>query len=306
MATGIVSVAAADHGYRCLSDILLVLAAALLPTLTIGVAITWRRHHWRLRDLEVAVPLFTFVAANAVLATRLSGHRGAAWALTVVALSVWLVLVPVTARQMWCERGTRLRDRARGGWELTSVATSGTAIVLAEHRMATAALIVWVLAIVFYVVMTTLILLRVADEAASPVLVSPDAWILMGALAIATLAGIHVHGDVDDRLAAGIRWVTVVTWIAATLWIPILTWMALRHLKELRAVPPGVVWFAMVFPLGMYAATTYALADETGWMSLRTVSWLFCGIAVLSWLGVAIAALLAGATHARRADPRRP
>jgi len=68
MATGIVSIAAADHGYRIVSQILLVIAAVALPVLVVLVAMTWRREAWEITDLDVALGLFTYVAACAVLA----------------------------------------------------------------------------------------------------------------------------------------------------------------------------------------------------------------------------------------------
>ena len=42
MATGIVSIAAADHGFQVASDVLVVLAAAAFPVLIVMVARAWR------------------------------------------------------------------------------------------------------------------------------------------------------------------------------------------------------------------------------------------------------------------------
>jgi hypothetical protein len=43
MATGIVSIAAADHGHLAISDVLIVLAAVALPALIVAAATAWRR-----------------------------------------------------------------------------------------------------------------------------------------------------------------------------------------------------------------------------------------------------------------------
>ena len=50
----------------------------------------------------------------------------------------------------------------------------------------------------------------------------PDSWILMGGLAIATLAGDHIHRvarvlDASDWIVAGVRTGAVVTWLAASM-----------------------------------------------------------------------------------------
>jgi tellurite resistance protein TehA-like permease len=45
----------------------------------------------------------------------------------------------------------------------------------------------------------------------------------------------------------------------------------------------------MVFPLGMYSAATYAMAVETGWRALPTISLVFFWIAFAAWVIVALA-----------------
>jgi tellurite resistance protein TehA-like permease len=93
----------------------------------------------------------------------------------------------------------------------------------------------------------------------------------MGGVAIMTLAGDHIH-------EAGIQWIrpaTVVTWVVATVWIPPLVYVAVRRRVGL--------WWAAVFPLGMYSSATYASAVETGWQWLTTVSLVFLWIALAAW-----------------------
>lgn len=75
MAAGIVSIAAADHGYRIVSQILLVVAAVALPLLVVMVATSWRQESWDITDLDVALGLSTYVAACAVLAARLAEYH---------------------------------------------------------------------------------------------------------------------------------------------------------------------------------------------------------------------------------------
>jgi tellurite resistance protein TehA-like permease len=52
------------------------------------------------------------------------------------------------------------------------------------------------------------------------------------------------------------------------------------------------VWWAMVFPLGMYSAATAATAAELGQPSLRTVSLVFFWVSLAVWGIVAVAGLL--------------
>jgi tellurite resistance protein TehA-like permease len=264
MATGIVSIAAADHGFHGISVGLAVIAVAVFAVLVIVATARLRPDF---ADLDVPFQLLTFVAACAVVGTRLSW-----WPLGVVGLLGWLVLMPMALRAMWRCRWTGLRDRARGGWELASVATSGLAIVTADLGLVGVAIGLLVVAICLYCVMTGLVLWRVAHEPSAPALFQPDMWILMGGAAIATLAGDHIHrAGCED-----IRPVTMVTWIVASLWIPVLAAASVR-LRDGN-------WWAAVFPLGMYSSATFATAVETGWQPLMTISVVFLWIALAAWL----------------------
>jgi tellurite resistance protein TehA-like permease len=287
MATGIVSVAALDHGYRAISDVLIVLAAVALPVLIVVAVTAWRRESWEATNLDVSLRLCTYIAACAVVGARLAEHRVVLWVLAGMALQGWLSLAPVVARRMWRDRWAGLRDRAYGGWELASVATSGLAIVFADLNIVFLAMLFWAIAIGVYLLMTGLIIWRGVHGPAAPELVQPDIWILMGGAAIATLAGDHIH-------KAGLEavWpVTVVTWFVATAWIPPLIYVTLQRFRRRRELPPGL-WWAAVFPLGMYSSATYATAVETGWQWLTIVSLVFFWIAFAAWVIVAIEALL--------------
>ena len=216
MATGIVSIAAEDHGFHRISDALIVVAVALFAALIIAAIFRLRPD---LDDLDVPLQLLTFVAACAVVGTRLSW-----WPLGVVGLLGWLLLLPLALLGMWRYRWSGLRDRARGGWELAGVATSGLAIVAADLGFAAAAIGLLALAICLYCAMTGLVLWRAAHEPSAADLYQPDMWILMGGAAIATLAGDHIFEAGVEQ----IRPVTVVTWLVASAWIPLLVAASVR------------------------------------------------------------------------------
>jgi len=99
MATGVVSVAMAEHGLPGLSLALLWLTVACYAVLVVLYA--WRLVSYRadvgrdLRDPARAFGFFTIVAGTGVLGTRLAadGQDLAAFALLAAASAVWLVLV---------------------------------------------------------------------------------------------------------------------------------------------------------------------------------------------------------------------
>ena len=302
MATGVLSIAADNHHYTEISEALGVLASLGLLVLLALVLLTGAAKRWELKDPDVTLRLFTFVAACAVLDSRLASQRVLVWVPGVAAMVPWLVLIALTVRNMRAvaERPwMALRDRAHGAWELASVGTSGLAIVITkvardtdEHWLLAVAVPAWVAALSIYGLMTWLILWRTVAERQDRDGFEPDTWILMGGLAIATLAGDGIHSLAPAWLAGPVRAVTVVTWVAATLWIPPLIYFGLHRISQRPDMLHFAgVWWAFVFPLGMYSAASYAMAAEIA-ASLATVSLVFFWDALAAWLIVVVAGLL--------------
>ncbi|MGV0716250.1 tellurite resistance/C4-dicarboxylate transporter family protein [Mycolicibacterium sp. XJ662] len=312
MATGIVSIAADDHGYPRISGGLGVLAAVGLVILVGVAAMRWPSDPPDVTDPDVTIRLFTFVAACAVLDTRFTSLPGVLWTLGVLATTAWLVLAVLLVRNFVRPRWHELRESARGAWELPSVGTSGLVLVIIALARYTGwpallhvAAAMWVLALLVYFVMTALILARAFAARLDPGGFEPDAWILMGGLAIATLAGDRIHHDVTGWLAEAARLVTVGTWVAATTWIPPLLYFGLRHIRRPGVLRFAGVWWAMVFPLGMYSVATDTTSEETGWLVLSPISHVVFWIGLGSWAILAVAGLSLLGHHLRQRLPSR-
>jgi hypothetical protein len=275
MATGIVSIAAADHGVSFVSVPLAVLALSGLAVLMYLAAVAWKRDAWTLRDADTAVGLLTYVAACCVLAARFGEFRWAVLVLGGMALQGWISLVPFVVRDSWQLRWTALRDRVHGGWMLISVATSGLAIVCVALRFLLGAFVFWFLALGAYCVVAGFVGWRAVHDPAVRRDVPADHWILMGGTAIATLAGAHLHVALyPGPVADAVRVVTLVTLAIATVQLVPLACLGWRRVRAWPAV----------FPVGMYSAATFAVAGETGWGLLPTVSLVFLWLALVLWL----------------------
>ncbi len=308
MATGIVSVAAYDHGYWRLGIALSILAVVAFAVLGFGVpawALTPTARGVALtRDPDVALRMFAFVAACAVLGVRWNDHSAVVSLLGGLALVAWLVLAPLAVVRLSARPGADLREHAHGAWLLPSVATAGlatTATTLALHLHAPYLVLIgaiaWVAGMTAYLAVAWLIAWRALAAPLVPAEVTPDSWILMGALAITSLAGDHLLAAGRILGAPGwlVGWtspVTLAAWVLASLWIPVLLYAEVWRVDLL----PGSlryqsVWWAAVFPLGMYSAASEATGTELHMHSLETVSLVFFWIAFVVWTLVAVGAV---------------
>ncbi|GBE67076.1 C4-dicarboxylate ABC transporter [Mycobacterium sp. MFM001] len=319
MATGILSVAAQNHHYTAFSNALSVLAVVALVGLVVLTAIAAAAKRqilpWSLADAEITLPLFTFVAACTIVANRLSTSYPAILpVLGAISGLVWLLLGVLSIRNLTGSRLVALRDQAHGAWLLSSVATSGLAIVAAKLASTTgntqwliAAVAVWALALALYIMMVALMAWRAVAERLDRDGFEPDAWILMGSMAIAVVAGHYVHQQAGGRLAEGMHTATMVCWIVATLWIPPLIYFGLHRIEQRpKLLQFTGAWWTLVFPLGMYSAATYMMATNIHQRALQTVALVVFWNALLAWVSVAVAGLLRIPGALRTLSTREP
>lgn len=288
MATGIVSISAADRGLGVISWPLAALAALGLPVLMWCAVL--HRKSFDLRRIDTVVALFTYVAACTVVASRLAVYRPALWGLGALGLLGWLPLALMLVVQMSRLGLIRLCDRARGAWELPGVATSGLAIVFSAAGITFLALVFWLIALGVYCFMTMLVAWRALLAPEVRRNVPPDHWILMGGVSIATLAGVDIHATLEPgRLAQSVWVVTLVTIVIATVQIAPLAVAGWRQMLDWPAV----------FPLGMYSAASYSLSIETGWHPILIVSHVFFWAAFVAW-ALVVALIVRGLIGSRR------
>lgn len=309
MATGIVAAAADDHEYYLVEAVLGIAASVAFVVLTLGLGMRILARTdviaAQAKDPDVALRMFTFVAAAAVLGVHWYEHRIAVWLLGGLALLGWVVLVPLGLRDVRSRPRADLRDHAHGAWLLPSVATAGLAITAADiavidHVAAPVIVgaLLWVAAIAIYGAVTWLVAWRSLAAPFRPEAVTPDSWILMGALAIATLAGDHLLFAVSrfsslSWMASWVRPMTLSVWILASLWIPVLLYAEVWRVDQRAgSLHFEGVWWSAVFPLGMYSTATAATAFQMQLHALRTISLVFFWVATTVWVLVAV-----GLTH---------
>jgi tellurite resistance protein TehA-like permease len=298
MSTGILSTATQIAGLTVLSGALLVLA--VLAALALGVVLVSRllndRRGW-LADAGTPASL-TGVAATAVIGGRISslGWTGVAWLLLAVSGLLWLVLLPVVLRH-W-------QVPTLGASFLICVATEGLAVLAATQgavagsRSAVAVgSAAFVLGLILYAFVLSRFDWRQLRVGAG------DQWVVAGALAIASLAGAQLvlAGDRLRLLGAvrePLRLLDLAVWAVAVAGYAVLLGCELRWPRPHYDIRR----WATVFPMGMTAAASFAVAQAERLWPLSVLGH------VLLWPGLAAWALtLIGAVRGplRRARAQR-
>ncbi|HUJ11320.1 MAG TPA: tellurite resistance/C4-dicarboxylate transporter family protein, partial [Verrucomicrobiae bacterium] len=262
---------------------------------------------------------FTTVAGTCVLGMEAGVVRGryeVAIVLWCVGTVLWLVLtytfftaVTVRATKPSLEQGIS------GSWLNVVVATQsvsalGTfvAVRLSRHHneMLFAALAMFLLGCMLYMLIIGLILYRFLFFTMEPREFTPPYWIDMGAEAITTLAGaMLVTHAADSLLLQGflpfLKGFTLFFWVTGTWWIPLLVILTIwRHLWKHDPLKYDPRYWSMVFPLGMYTACTWELAKSTHLEFLAAIPQYFIFVALLAWvvtLGGMIHAIVRGTTR---------
>lgn len=286
MGTGIVSIDLYLAGAPSLSLVPLLVAglAWILLGLLLAGRLVWDRPRFA-REARLPASL-TGVAGTAVLGARLSilGWGWAGAALLGAAVLFWLVLLGRVLRH-WVTPTV-------GVSFVLTVSTQSLAVLLASLGLADGlgwpvvlAVVPLVLGVGFYVFTVARFDLRQLFVGRG------DQWVSGGALAISTLACAHVAAAAHALGVLGggatLRGATAALWIAAIAWLPFLVG---GELVSRRAFYDTRRW-STVFPVGMYAACSFAAGSALGWGGLAGFARPWTWVALAVWTAVLMAML---------------
>jgi tellurite resistance protein TehA-like permease len=288
MGTGIVSIVLLLDRRETLSHLLLGIDAGVWIVLGALLAgrLLWDREGV-LRDARSPAAL-TGVAGTAVLGTALTltGWIWVGGALLVIALGMWLALLrPVLTHWTTPTVGISL---------LLTVSTESLAVLAAEIAsrerapwLLVVALVPLVVGLCFYAFVIARFDLRQLAVGRG------DHWITGGALAISTLAAANIALTAADlgtleAITAALKAVAVVLWALTIAWLPVL--LAAEVLRPRLGYDVGR-WSA-VFPVGMYAACSFAVGATAGAPAITDFARAWTWVAVAVWLLVAAAMVM--------------
>jgi respiratory nitrate reductase gamma subunit len=290
MASGIVSVGFALDRRGGISEALMWIALAIWVVLALLLAARWSFNRRRFFAEAALPPALTGVAGTGVLGARLTLY-GWEWA-GIAALAIgglFLLALLSTVLPAW-------RRPTTGASFLTTVSLQSLAVLSATLAVSEDRRGLVVLALVLLLVGIGFYLWVLRDFDLRQLRVGKgDHWVAGGAVAISALAcgrvvqAIDATGalaDLRDLLSA----VAVALIVAELLWLPLLL---AGELAAPRLQFSAARW-ATVFPVGMYAASTFTVgaAAGAGWMTDFAQAWVWVGLAV--WAVVAAAAVVRG------------
>jgi tellurite resistance protein TehA-like permease len=313
MATGIISTGTFLLGPSWLSQALLAAASAglvvLSAALLIRLAIFRSNVAADIQAPERVFGFFTIVAGFDVLGVRLAaaGHPLATAILAGLAAALWLVLTYGVPSSLLLARE---RDSVLGGvngtWLVWVVGTQSLSVAASAlvpvwpsqaGALAPAAVGLWSVGLVLYLLLVSLILLRWLTVPMTPATLGPPYWILMGATAITVLAGARILNlpavlPVTRATSGFVEGFSFVLWAFGTWWIPLLIVLGLwRHVRRHWPLTYEPTLWSVVFPLGMYSVATLSFGQVAQLSFMEPLSRFMLWVAVAAWLVVALAFL---------------
>ncbi|MFD1862920.1 tellurite resistance/C4-dicarboxylate transporter family protein [Planococcus chinensis] len=309
MATGALSISAFLIGLEILADFLLYLNIAAYSVLWLLTLVRIIHHPGRvfsdLTSHTLGSGFFTTVAGTCVLGSQMiivAGHYSAAFLLWAFAILLWVLIMYTFFTAVTVRRNTpTLSEGINGAWLIAAVATQSVSILgtLLAPQMAQGkdvalffTLCMYFLGCMLYLNIITLIFYRFTFLQLKFSAFAPPYWINMGAVAITSLAGATLIKHAGQwglltEITPFIKGFTLFFWAAGTWWIPLLfiLWFW-RHVYNRSPLEYGPQWWAMVFPLAMYTASTWELAETLGTSFLKAIPHFMIYIALAAWLVV--------------------
>lgn len=311
MSTGIISIAAKLLGFTGISYGLfylnIVAYAIVLLLQILRVMMFWNNLYADLSNPRLSLVFFTTVAGTNVLGSQFAtvvNHPEVAKAFWYFGIFLWVIVSLSTFSILFIACEQRIEMVLHGGWLTATVGTQSVAVlgaILAPQFGTGGSFVIfssfawWMIGSSLYMVLITLIIYRLVFFKISPDALVPPYWINMGALAITTLAGSALCLNIPKvacpytDLLGFTKGLTLFFWSFGTWWLPFLiiigVWKYIIHKTPFKY---SSLYWAMVFPLGMYTACTIKLSQAIQIPFIANISKYFIYVAYIAWVFIFI------------------
>ncbi len=320
MATGIVAIGAKQQKIDWLANGLYVVAAGAYAVLVVLIVIRLIAFT-RLLAADLTSHAKGFAFLTIVAGTNVLGSASALihgwWTLADVlwwcSLPLYALLVysPLIADVLRHDKPA-LGAGINGSWFLLTVSTESIAVLGAlrlghdpNDFLAFVCIAAFCLGLVLYLIVMTMVFLRWTFQPLEPAEADPPAWIAAGAVAITVLAGSNLLGARTvsprvDRLTPLIEGLVTLAWATATFWFPLMIAIGIwRHLVRKVPLRYHPSYWALVFPLGMYGASTFKMRAVVKLQALGWAPKVTLAVALVAWTA-AFVGMIAHMTRTRR------
>lgn len=306
MATGIVSMASHILGFSSMALCLFALNTIFFIILWVLILLRVYSFHRRMiQDLcrhSISPGYLTIVAGTCIfgqqLVTIVNSSTIACW-LWFGSIALWLLITySVLTAMIIVEKKPSMRNGLSGVWLIFVVATQsisvlGTSIAphfsLQQEMVLFISIVFFMMGCLLYFCIITMIFSRLTFMPLTPADATPTYWINMGATAITVQAStaLILHGSESQGLIdllPFLKGFALLFWSVGTWWIPLLTILGLWvHIVRRVPVTYNPQLWAMVFPIGMYTASTYQLARATQFELLLLIPKATIFLAIFIW-----------------------
>lgn len=306
MATGIVASALTGVGQHELAHGFTTIAVIALVLLAVLTALQIARHRDRVladaRDPGRAFGFFTIVAAMNVVGVDLYPSAPTATVvLGILSVPLWILFsYGLPGSFILGSDRDPAANKLDGSWFLWVVGTQSLAVAAAtvgetrgNHAYGDIAVALWGVGVLLYLMLATLVTLRLLASPGEPSSLNPSYWIYMGATAITVLAGSTILALPADQpimiaTSAVVSGLTYVLWAFGMWWVPLLVVFGFsRHVVHRYPLSYETGQWSIVFPLGMFAVASMHFGDVATLSYLHTIGRWGAWIALIAWLLVA-------------------
>lgn len=258
--------------------------------------------------VEILFKYFTFSAGSSALAVRfcISDYTTIGITLGIIGAISAVILLYTTFCSLLFQKKVSI-ESVSPYWLLMAIACNYVGIVITTFwregildnaLFLVAAFCFWTFGVTIYLLFMALNFYRMFFLRFEGKDINPSYWTCMGAAAIAVVDGCNwasaAHPPLFlDIVKPFVEGMNILLWGWATAWIPILCLMELwkyAHFKIAFQYSPAL--WAIVFPLGMYAAATDLLSKAIDLPSIQGMVPFILWAALLAWVGVSFLALL--------------